>query len=84
MMEVNEEEDDLNVEIAFRIKKEMRKWSRGRNEELNENERGIVYCLQKDWTKDLCKFLNAEIGEEICDVYHADLSKEVRTAVYRE
>jgi len=84
VMEVNEEEDDLNVEIAFRIKKEMRKWSRGRNGELNGNERGIVYCLQKDWTKDLCKFLNAEIGEEICDVYHADLSKEVRTAVYRE
>jgi superfamily II DNA helicase RecQ len=84
VVEVNEEEDNLDVEIAFRIKKEMRKWSRGRNGELNGNERGIVYCLQKDWAKDLCKFLNAEIGEEICDVYHADLSKEVRTAVYQE
>lgn len=84
VVEVNEEEDNLDVEIAFRIKKEMRKWSRDRNGDLNGNERGIVYCLQKEWAKDLCKFLNAEIGEDICDVYHADLSKEVCMAVYQE
>jgi RecQ family ATP-dependent DNA helicase len=84
VVEVNEEEFKLDVEIAFRIKKEMREWSRDRNGVLNGNERGIVYCLQKDWAKDLCEFLNKEMGEDICDVYHADLSKEVRMAVYRE
>ena len=52
MVEVNEEEDKLDVEIAFRIK--MRKWSRDRNGDLNGDERGIVYYLQKDWVKDLC------------------------------
>ena len=83
VVEVNEG-DELDVEIAFRIKKEMQSWSRNRNGDLNGDERGIVYCLQKGWAKDLCQFLNKELGEEICDVYHADLSKEVRTAVYRE
>ena len=84
VVEVDEEEDTLDVEIAFRIKAEMRKWSRNERGELNGNERGIVYCLQKKWAEDLCKFLNAELGEDICDVYHADLSTEVRAAVYRE
>ena len=78
------EEDSLDVEIGFRIKGEMGKWSRDRNGNLNGNERGIVYCLQKDWAKELCQFLNAELGEDICDVYHADLSPERRKAVYRE
>jgi len=84
IVEVNEEEDNLDVEMAFRIKKEMREWSRDRNGVLNGNERGIVYCLQKEWAEDLCKFLNKEMEDDICDIYHADLSKEVRTAVYQE
>jgi len=84
VVEVNEEEDNLDTEIAFRIKKEMRKWSRDRNGDLNGNERGIVYCLQKHWAEDLCEFLNKEMGDDICDIYHADLSKEARAAVYRE
>ena len=65
VVEVNEEEDSLDVEIAFRIKKEMRKWSRDRNGDLNGNERGIVYCLQKDWAKDLCKFLYPLVPAEM-------------------
>lgn len=83
VVEVNEE-DELDVEIGSRIKKKMRSWSRSRIVDLTGDERGIFYCLQKDWAKDKCQFLNKELGEEICDVYHADLSKEVRTAVYRE
>jgi superfamily II DNA helicase RecQ len=43
--------------------------------DLNGEERWIVYCLQKGWAKDLCEFLNKELGEEICEIYHADLSK---------
>src|SRR5213082_2835017 len=82
VVEVNE--DTLDVEIAFRIKAEMHKWSRDRNGDLNGNEKGIVYCLPKKWAEDLCRFLNAQLGEDICDIYHADLSTEVRTAVYRE
>jgi len=50
--EANEGDDELDVEIAFRIMKEMRSWSRNRNGDLNRDERGIVYCLQKD----LCRF----------------------------
>lgn len=37
IVEANEEEEELDIKIAFRIKKEMRKWSRGRNGELNGN-----------------------------------------------
>ena len=84
VVEVNEEDTTVDIEIAFRIKAEMRKWSRDQTGELNGNERGIVYCLQKEWAKDLCQFLNAELGDEMCDVYHADLSKEIRSAVYQE
>jgi len=78
VIEVDEEENALDIEIAFRIKSEMRKWS-GDN-----NERGIVYCLQKKWAEELCKFLNAELGEDMCGIYHADLDEEVRAAVYQE
>lgn len=84
IVEVDEEENTLDVEIAFRVKAELRKWSRDRNGNLNGNERGIIYCLQKEWAEDLCRFLNAELGEDICDIYHADLSTEKRAAVYRE
>ena len=44
MVEVNEEEDTLDVEIAFRIKKEMRKWSRDRNGDTRE---GSVIIFRK-------------------------------------
>jgi len=84
VVEVDEEENTLDAEIALRVKAEMRKWSRDAVGNLNGNERGIIYCLQKEWAKDLCRFLNAELGEDICDVYHADLSAERRAAVYRE
>jgi superfamily II DNA helicase RecQ len=84
VVEVDDKEDELDIEIRFRIKKEMRQWSRDARGELNGKERGIVYCLQKEWAEDLCNFINAEMGEEICAVYHANLSKEKRTAVYRE
>lgn len=84
VVEVDEEEDSLDVEITFRIKAEMRKWARDGNGELNGNESGIVYCLQKEWADDLCAFLNVELGEHMCGVYHADLSKEVRAAIYKE
>ena len=33
--------------------------------------------------RDLKDFLNAELGEDVCDVYHMDLGKEVCSAVYR-
>src|SRR5262245_60763159 len=41
-----------------------------------------MYCLQKEWAEELCRSLNVELGEDMCEVYHADLSKEVRMARY--
>ena len=43
-----------------------------------------MYCLQKKRAEDLCKFLNAELGENICDIYHRALSTEARKAIYQE
>ena len=77
VVEVNEEEDELDIEIGFRVKAEMRKWVHG-------NERGIIYCLQKDWAEELKVFMNGELGEDICEVYHADMDKDQRAAVYLE
>ena len=84
VVEVNEDNDILDAAIASRIKEEMRKWSRASNGELNGNERGIVYCLTQDWANELCNYLNATLGNNICGVYHADLSKEQRIAIYQE
>ena len=77
VIEVEDDEDgELDIEIAFRVKEELRK--------CGDKDRGIVYCLQKKWAEKLKDFLNAELGDEVCDIYHANLSKEVREAVYEE
>jgi len=78
------EEDDVDIEIGLRLRTELRGWSKGSTGELNGGERAIVYCLQQQWADKLCRFLNEELGDSICEVYHANLSAEVRLSRYNE
>jgi RecQ family ATP-dependent DNA helicase len=56
---------------------------RSKFEEFEENDRAIVYCLQRDWAEDLTVFLNAELQEEICGTYHAEMEPGERQQVYQ-
>ncbi len=84
IIKINEKENKLNIKIIFRIKKKMWKWLRKRNDKLNENEREIIYYLQKNWIKNLYKFLNTEMSEKICDIYHMNLSKKIHIIIYQK
>ena len=84
IMKMNEKENKLNIEMIFRIKKKMWEWFRDKNKNLNENEREIIYYLQKDWIRDLYEFLNKEMRENIYNVYYINLDKKVWIIIYRE
>jgi superfamily II DNA helicase RecQ len=51
VIEVDEEENPLDVEIAFRVKAEMERWRYGK-------ETGIIYCLRRNWAEDLKELMD--------------------------
>ena len=61
---------DLNREIGKLLRVEMVTW--------DEDDRGIVYCLQRKWAENLAEYVNEKWGEEICGVYHSDMDRKER------
>jgi len=43
--------------------------------EFEDENKGIVYCLQKNWIKELYTFLNDEFEQEMCGIYYTDMKK---------
>ena len=43
--------------------------------EFEDENRRIVYYLQKDWIKELCTFLNNEFEQEMYGIYYANIKK---------
>lgn len=68
------ERRDLDREVA--------KLLRERLSDFEENDRAIIYCLQKEWTKELATYLNNKWDREICGVYNADMDIHERREVY--
>jgi ATP-dependent DNA helicase RecQ len=48
------------------------------------NDRGIVYCLRRDWSENLGKLINEELKEVGCGVYHAKMDLETRRQVLKD
>ena len=49
-------------------------------DKFDEQDRGIVYCLDTKETEKLAEYLNKVIWKRFCLPYHAKMSKEDRTA----
>jgi superfamily II DNA or RNA helicase len=49
---------------------------------LNSGGRGIVYCLSKQWAKDIRDRINSDAGEYVAEIYHAGQSAEEREWIY--
>jgi superfamily II DNA/RNA helicase len=67
--------EDLDMEVANLL--------RARLSEFEENDRAIVYCLERKWAEEVVEFLNGELGELVCGTYHAEMELGERRAIYR-
>lgn len=67
--------EDLDMEVANLL--------RTRLSRFEENDRAIVYCLERKWAEEVAGFLNEELGEEVCGTYHAEMELEERRVIYR-
>jgi superfamily II DNA helicase RecQ len=68
------EKRDLDREVAKLLREKLK--------DFEEDERAIVYCLQREWAEELAGYLNEKWGEEICGVYHANKDVMERREVY--
>ena len=50
--------------------------------EFEDEDKRIVYYLQKNWIKELCAFLNDEFEQEMCEIYHADMKEWKKKKVF--
>jgi ATP-dependent DNA helicase RecQ len=64
---------DLNLAVRLVLRDNMKDWE--------SKDRGLIYCLQKSWTKDLAEFINTGLNREVCRVYHADMEAEERAEI---
>ena len=64
---------DLYVKIGLFIVDEMEHWK--------EDDRAIIYCLQKEWANEMCEYFNKDMGHTWCKVYHAKMSHNERQEV---
>ena len=65
---------DLNREVG--------KLLRSKLPDFKDDDRVIIYCLQKDWAEDLARYLNDKFGEELCGIYHAKMDISERRKIY--
>ena len=49
----------------------------------NEEDRGLIYCLRTDWSKDLAEYLNEKFDGKLCGVYNAQMEKTEREEVLK-
>jgi len=66
---------DLDREVARTIFEAVPNWKR--------EDRGLIYCLETDWTKELASYLNDKLGREVCGVYNAKMGTEERQEVLK-
>jgi RecQ family ATP-dependent DNA helicase len=50
--------------------------------DFEEDDRAIVYCLQREWARDLAKFVNERFKKEVCMTYHARMDISERREAY--
>jgi hypothetical protein len=67
--------EDLDMEVANLLQ--------ARLAGFEDDDRAIVYCLERKWAEEVTGFLNGEIGEKVCGTYHAEMGLEERRAIYR-
>lgn len=72
--DVVKEKSDLDRMIGEMLRNKM--------EDFEEDDRAIVYCLQREWAEELAGYLNEEWDDEICGVYHSDMDLLERRKVY--
>jgi superfamily II DNA helicase RecQ len=64
------------------LDREVGKLLREKLPDFEEDDRAIVYCLQREWAEELAGYLNEKWGDEICGVYHANMDLMERREVY--
>ena len=52
--------------------------------EMGDEERVIIYCLQRKWAEELARFINDQAGWELSQSYHADMEFRDRQKVYAD
>ena len=48
---------------------------------FENNDRAIVYCLERKWAEEVTGFLNGELGKEGCGTHHAEIDLESRAEI---
>jgi len=67
--------EDMDIEVARILESRLK--------EFGDEDRAIVYCLQRKRAEKLTTFLNERLGEEVCGTYHAEMPEERRDTVYK-
>jgi superfamily II DNA helicase RecQ len=69
--------EDLDMEIANLLRIKM--------SDFEENDRAIIYYLQKNWAEEVIGLLNEEVGdgEELFGIYHTEMEYEDRRWIYK-
>jgi superfamily II DNA or RNA helicase len=67
--------EDLDMKVANLLQ--------ARLSDFEENDRAIVYCLERKWAEEVSEFLNWQLGDEVCGTYHAEMELEKRRGIYR-
>ena len=76
-MEEDEKEEDLEIKISSRVRAKLA----GLKDKVN---RGLVYCLTKEWAEYIKNQINEDEGDTIAEVYHGRMSPEVREGIYKD
>lgn len=67
--------EDMDMEVARLLKSRLK--------EFGDEDRAIVYCLQRRRAEKLTAFLNEQLGEEVCGTYHAEMQEDERKVAYK-
>lgn len=68
--------EDMDSEVARLLKSRLK--------EFGDEDRAIVYCLQRRRAEKLTTFLNEQLGEKVCGTYHAEMPEDEREVVYQD
>lgn len=66
--------DDLNRAVGKLLESKFRSFE--------NDDRAIIYCLQREWAEELAKMLNERFHQEICMTYHAKMDIAMRRESY--
>jgi superfamily II DNA helicase RecQ len=66
---------DFNREVGQLILQAVRNWKK--------EDRGLIYCLTTEWTKELAEYLNGKFNRKMCGAYNARMEKSEREEVLK-